>query len=460
MAMPSPQLPKPPRSLWPSSRMFFANALFCVMAVLPARDPNTSGARAEALLDRLGIDRRAGPPGDHQRRRAKEELVDAVGGAVLGELLEIEDLAVHDPDRRDRDPVPGLEDVRPGRVGSHLDPPGVAADRRDLLGVDPVQGLEGQSGRVAAGVPTPVVARQAVLHLTRADDDEVGASHGDPLRSGRAVEVGDRDRVAVREIRDALVSGHVEQHAPADHLVRELLDAVLVGAAAVDQRGRIAVPHLLADEDVRQRIPLGGGLRRQVDRVVGVAQTRRDVVLAGDRVGARRQHLVHGVPASPEDTALRAVLVEVEAEPEHLALLHQPGGVHDVLGRDVVEDAELVVRTPFAPVLELLGLFQDIVSGQLRHWFSLPAPLAQPFTPPRGPVGALAPRRPAVRTTLPQARDEWAYKVRTTASRVSVTRAIESTNRTVAKISALQTLACLLPDETGALDCRGHKTTR
>src|SRR5213594_1391839 len=123
MPMPSPQLPKPPRSLWPSSRMVFANAPFWVLAILPARDPNTSGARAEALLDRLGIDRRAGPAGDHQRRRAEEELVDAVGGAVLGELLQIEDLTVHDPDRGDRDPVPGLEDIGPGVVGTHLDPP-------------------------------------------------------------------------------------------------------------------------------------------------------------------------------------------------------------------------------------------------------------------------------------------------------------------------------------------------
>src|SRR2546425_630686 len=344
MAMPSPQLPKPPRSLWPRSRMFFANAPFCVMAVLPARDPNTSGARAEALLDRLGIDRRAGAPGDHQRRRAKKELVDAVGGAVLGELFEIEDLAVHDPDRRDRDPVPGLEDVRPGRVGSHLDPPGVAADRRDLLGVDPVQGLEGQSGRIAAGVAAPVVARQAVLHLARADDDEVG-----------------------------------------------------------------------------------------------VSQARRDVVLAGDGVGARRQHLVHRVPAPPEDTALRAVLVEVEAEPEHPALLHQPGGVHDVLGRDVVEDAELVVRTPFAPVLELLGLFQNVVSGQLRHWSFPPCPLA-------AACGAHNLATSARRLGAQGKNYNFGCK-RYTRGRVQEPYCSEDL--------APQTLACLLPHETAAPDCRG-----
>src|SRR5437870_3557322 len=226
MAMPSPQLPKPPRSLWPRSRMFFDRAPFCVMAVLPARDPNI----ARPLLDRLWVDRRSGAPGDHQRWRAEKELVDAVGGAVLGELLQIENLAVHDPDRRDRDPVPGLEDVGPGRVGAYLDPPGVAADRGDLLGVDPVQGLEGQAGRIAARVAAPLVPGQAILQLAGPDDHEIGAPDADPLRSGRAVEVGGRDRVAVREIRDAFVSSHVEQHAPAHHPVRELLDTVLVGA--------------------------------------------------------------------------------------------------------------------------------------------------------------------------------------------------------------------------------------
>src|SRR3989454_2614106 len=37
-------------------------------------------------------------------------------------------------------------------------------------------------------------------------------------------------------------------------------------------------------------------------------------VLAGHRVGAGRQHLVHGVPASAEDPALRPVLVQAQAE--------------------------------------------------------------------------------------------------------------------------------------------------
>src|SRR2546426_232894 len=75
-----------------------------------------------SLLDGLGIDGRARPPRDDQRRGAEEELVHAIGRAVLGQLLHIEDLAVHDPDGRDRHPVPGLEDVGAGIGRPHPRP--------------------------------------------------------------------------------------------------------------------------------------------------------------------------------------------------------------------------------------------------------------------------------------------------------------------------------------------------
>src|SRR5262245_21650819 len=46
-----------------------------------------------SLLDCLRVDRRSGGAGDDQRRAAEEEFVDAVALAVLGELVEIEDVA-------------------------------------------------------------------------------------------------------------------------------------------------------------------------------------------------------------------------------------------------------------------------------------------------------------------------------------------------------------------------------
>jgi hypothetical protein len=93
-------------------------------------------------------------------------------------------------------------------------------------------------------------------------------------------------------------------------------------------------------------------------------------VLAGHGISARRQHLVQRVPASAEKAALRPVLVEIETEPKDLALPNQLGGVDDVLGRDVVQDAQLVVGAPLAPVLEILGLLQHIGLRQACHGLS------------------------------------------------------------------------------------------
>src|ERR1700730_17087321 len=60
------------------------------------------------LLDRLRIDRRPGSAGDDERRAAKEEFVDPVLGAVLGELLEVEDFAHAQTHGWDDHPMPGL----------------------------------------------------------------------------------------------------------------------------------------------------------------------------------------------------------------------------------------------------------------------------------------------------------------------------------------------------------------
>src|SRR5262245_66678072 len=56
-------------------------------------------------LDRLRIDRGAGAAGDDQGRTAEEEFIDAVGRAVLRQLLEIEDLAHAQAHSRDHHPV-------------------------------------------------------------------------------------------------------------------------------------------------------------------------------------------------------------------------------------------------------------------------------------------------------------------------------------------------------------------
>src|SRR5262249_57214813 len=108
--------------------------------------------------------------------------------------------------------------------------------------MDPVQRLEGQARRGTAGIATPLALPQAILHLSRTDDHEVGASYLDALRVRGPVEVGDRDGIPVIETVDAFVAGHVEEHAPADPLVRAPLDAALVRSPALRQLGPLAGP--------------------------------------------------------------------------------------------------------------------------------------------------------------------------------------------------------------------------
>src|ERR1700731_444616 len=132
---------------------------------------------------RLRVDRRAGAAGDDERRAAEEEFVDAILVAILGELLEIEDLAHAQPHGRDHHPVPRLVGFR-GFVRPHLDAPGVGADRRDFLFLAPVAVLELDARRVSAGIAAPLLLNYATLHLPGADDDEIAAADGDVLVLG------------------------------------------------------------------------------------------------------------------------------------------------------------------------------------------------------------------------------------------------------------------------------------
>src|SRR5262249_33455782 len=144
------------------------------------------------LLYRLRVDRRAGAAGDRERRAAEEELIDLVARAVLGQFLEIEDLAHAQAHGRDHHPVPRLVGFG-GLVPPHLHPPGIGASRGDLLCVAPVAILELHAGRIAARVAAPLLLLEAALHLAGADDDEVGAPdrHSLCFRTGVKLVVAD-----------------------------------------------------------------------------------------------------------------------------------------------------------------------------------------------------------------------------------------------------------------------------
>ena len=143
-----------------------------------------------------------------------------------------------------------------------------------------------------------------------------------------------------------------------DHLVLGVLDAQHVEPLGIDELGVVAVVGLLLVEDVPERIPVGGALHAQVQRVVGVADLV-PVLPAGHGVGAGREHLMDRIEAAAEQAGLRAVAVERDAERKHFAGADQTGCLHDVLGRDLIERADLIVLAPTAPVAELLRGLRD-----------------------------------------------------------------------------------------------------
>src|SRR5712671_2842566 len=324
------------------------------LAAVAAR---SSGMTPAVSLYRLRIDRRAGAAADDQRRAAEEELVDAVLFAVLGELLEVEDLAHAQPHGRDHHPMPGLVCFR-GLVRPHLDAPGVGADRRDLLVLAPVAVLELDPGRVAARIAAPDAFLEAAFHLPGPDDDEVAVPDVDILRLGAFVEFGVGNAFAILEPWHAAKAGDVEQHAAPDHLVLGMLDPEHVEALGVDELGVVSVIGLVLVKHMAERVPMGRALDAQIERVVGVADLV-PVLASRDGVGAGRQHLVDRVETPAEQAGLRAVAVERNAEREDLAGADQLGRIGDVLGRDVIEGADLVVLAPAAPVRQLLGRLFD-----------------------------------------------------------------------------------------------------
>src|SRR5664279_5007776 len=145
---------------------------------------------ASRSLDRQRVDRRADRAGDRDRRRHEHELVDLVGGAIVGELLEIEDLAHGHAHDRDRDPMPGLVDALLALVRAHLAAPGIAGKRRQFGALDPFQRLEGEARRVAARIAVPAAGLDAAFHLAGAHDHVIAALERDALLFRRLVEIG------------------------------------------------------------------------------------------------------------------------------------------------------------------------------------------------------------------------------------------------------------------------------
>src|SRR5262249_15678032 len=157
--------------------------------------------------------------GDRDRRCNEHELVNLVGSAIVGEILQIENLAHGHAHDRDRDPMPGLVDATFGVVRPYLASPGVACERRNLAASHPFERLEGRARRASAGIAVPAPGLEAALHLAGAHDHVVAALDGHALRLGGVVEILAGDAVTVLEPFLAERARHVEEDAAAHHLV-------------------------------------------------------------------------------------------------------------------------------------------------------------------------------------------------------------------------------------------------
>src|SRR5262249_7146901 len=150
------------------------------------------------------------------------------GRAVVGEVLQIENLAHGHAHDRDRDPMPGLVDSAFGVVRTHLAAPGIACEGRKLGACHPFERLEGKAWCVPARIAVPTPNLEAALHLAGAHDHVVAALDGHALRLGGVVEILAGDAVTVLEPFLAEHARDVEEDAAAHHLVLGLLDAALL----------------------------------------------------------------------------------------------------------------------------------------------------------------------------------------------------------------------------------------
>ncbi len=236
----------------------------------------------------------------------------------------------------------------------------VGGHRRDVVVVEPVDALHRRS-RVGRGVPLPV-AGQEPRHRARAEEHDVAGLDRDPAHLAGRVQVGARERGTGLHDVDALEPGDVEQHTARHQRLHEA-DAALAGASRGDGVRGVTVPQVPAVAGVRERVPVGTRLERQVHRVVG--EPGPVGVTDGDLVDL--EHLVDRVVAARDEADLRPVVVERDRQREGLAALHARGAPLDRGGVDEVERSQLVVVAPAAPIADTPGHRQEVVVE--RHSF-------------------------------------------------------------------------------------------
>src|SRR5258705_10493618 len=191
----------------------------------------------------------------------------------------------------------------------------------------------------------------------------------------------------------------------------DLVDPAVEGARAGHGVRREAIVEVILVVDVRERVPLRGGLQRHDDDVVvephrvalevsgqltgsRVLQPLRAVLEQRSRVASVDGHHVQRVLPEVERT-LRPRRTEVHPERKHLAVLYETARLDDLLGRDEVQRPELVGVAPTAPVAYVIRDPAKIAHA--GHYST--SPLHRRGTDPARSVSPIVP--PSTQSTCP-----------------------------------------------------------
>jgi hypothetical protein len=166
--------------------------------------------------------------------------------------------------------------------------------------------------------------------------------------------------LALGQVVLAAEAGDVDEHAAPDHAL--LGDRQHRGAVhAVDGgAGVVAVPEFPVVPEVAQRVVLRGALQEDLRGVVGVVQAAGELRPAPAVPGRLVEHVLAPDPlaARPERVAGPLGAAHLDLQGEHLTGPDVPHPPQHLVGVEVVQAAQFVVRAPSAPVGRGVGAQQ------------------------------------------------------------------------------------------------------
>ncbi len=235
---------------------------------------------------------------------------------------------------------------------------GVGAERRNLHLVEPLhEFLAVGETRLDKG---PLVEFGGTLFKeagqeARSEDENIVFLDRHTLLACDIEELGQVDHLALVHGIDATIAGSIEKDAASnDAALAEGIDAILFHAA---HRGRsiVAVPDLVVVPGMSQSVVLGRSLQEHDHEVVSVLESSIEgCQLAADIVALILRHQTLGRSAARPD-GIAALAADGHTQGNDLPLFHALDAAQDLSGRQEIERANFVIRSPTSPVVWRIG---------------------------------------------------------------------------------------------------------